>query len=109
MAEDPTKSAKSAAPQAAPKSGASARPDISSAEVEALLERNGSPPAPPGTPQPYDLVARDKIVRGRMPVLDRLNERWVAEFERKLADLIRQPVDVALQEVQLAPYADWLA
>ena len=39
---------------------------------------------PSGTPQPYDLVARDKIVRGRMPVLDRLNERWVTEFQRKL-------------------------
>lgn len=112
MAEDPTTSAKSAAPKAAePKAAAvaPARPDISSAEVEALLDKNGSPAMPPGTPQPYDLVARDKIVRGRMPVLDRLNERWVAEFERKLADLIRQPVEVALQEVQLAPYADWLA
>jgi flagellar motor switch protein FliM len=64
---------------------------------------------PAGTPQPYDLVARDKIVRGRMPVLDRLNERWVTEFQRKLTDLIRQPVEVSLQQVQLAPYGDWLA
>ncbi len=60
-------------------------------------------------PQPYDLVARDRIVRGRMPVLDRLNERWVTDFERKLGELIRQPLEVTLQEVQLAPYGNWLA
>src|SRR5262249_29249796 len=89
---------------------AAQRPDISSAEVEALLDKGKDGAAiAPGTPQPYDLVARDKIVRGRMPVLDRLNERWVTEFQRKLTDLIRQPVEVSLQQVQLAPYGDWLA
>jgi flagellar motor switch protein FliM len=91
--------------------GAPQRPAITNAEVEALL---GKTPAvdgstPPGTPQPYDLVARDRIVRGRMPALDRLNERWVAEFERKLAELIRQPLEAKLQEVQLATYGNWLA
>lgn len=93
-------------------SAASARPDISSAEVEALLEKDKSAAAAgasPGTPRAYDLVARDKIVRGRMPVLDRLNERWVTEFQRRLVELFRQPIDIALQQVHLAPYGDWLA
>ena len=86
------------------------RPDISNAEVEALLAKGKEGAASqPGVPQPYDLVARDRIVRGRMPALDRLNERWVADFERKLGELIRQPLEVALQEVQLAPYGNWLA
>jgi len=85
-----------------------ARADISNAEVEALLEKG--PPAPtPGIPQPFDLVADDRIVRGRMPTLDRLNERWVTEFQRKLGDLIHQPLEVTLQEVQLSPYGKWLA
>ncbi len=86
---------------------AAPRADITGAEVDALLVKNTPPP--PGTPQPYDLVARDRIVRGRMPVLDRLNERWVTEFERKLGELIRQPLEVNLQEVQLAPFGNWLA
>jgi flagellar motor switch protein FliM len=89
--------------------GAGRRPDISSAEVEALLRREKPAIAGSAIPEAYDLVARDKIVRGRMPVLDRLNERWVTDFERRLGDLIRQPVDVALQPVTLAPYGDWLA
>ena len=83
--------------------------DITGEEVDALLVKGRTSGAPPGTPQPYDLVARDRIVRGRMPVLDRLNERWVTDFERKLGELIRQPLEVTLQEVQLAPYGDWLA
>jgi flagellar motor switch protein FliM len=83
------------------------RADISNAEVEALLEK--SPDGTPGVPQAYDLVAQDRIVRGRMPALDRLNERWVTEFQRKLGELIRQPLEVTLQEVQLAPYGKWLA
>jgi flagellar motor switch protein FliM len=87
------------------------RPDISNAEVEALLAKGpqGGAAATPGVPQPYDLVARDRIVRGRMPALDRLNERWVTDFQRKLGELIRQPLEVVLQEVQLAPYGNWLA
>jgi flagellar motor switch protein FliM len=93
------------------KTTASGRPDISNDEVEALLskEKIGTAHAPSGEPRPYDLVARDKIVRGRMPMLDRLNERWVNELQRKLVDLIRQPIEVALQPAQLALYADWLA
>jgi flagellar motor switch protein FliM len=104
MAQEPNQSSPAAGQSAA----AGARADITSAEVDALLDKNKSA-APSGTPQPYDLVARDKIVRGRMPVLDRLNERWVTEFQRKLTELIRQPVEVSLQQVQLAPYGDWLA
>jgi flagellar motor switch protein FliM len=89
--------------------GAPQRPAISNAEVEALLKPAPEGAATPGEPQPYDLVARDRIVRGRMPALDRLNERWVAEFERKLAELLRQPLEAKLQEVQLATYGNWLA
>lgn len=85
------------------------RADITNAEVEALLDKSPGDAAARGVPQPYDLAARDRIVRGRMPVLDRLNERWVTEFQRKLTELIRRPLEVTLQEVQLAPYGNWLA
>jgi flagellar motor switch protein FliM len=91
------------------KAAAPPRADITGAEVDALLVKNNGSSGAAGAPQPYDLVARDRIVRGRMPVLDRLNERWVTDFERKLGELIRQPLEVSLQEVQLAPYGNWLA
>jgi hypothetical protein len=50
-------------PPAAQSAAAGARADITSAEVDALLDKNKDA-APSGTPQPYDLVARDKIVTG---------------------------------------------
>ena len=88
-------------------------PDISNDEVEALLENEkvgeATPDLPAGTPRPYDLVARDKIVRGRMPVLDRINERWVTSLQRDLGELIHQELEVAPQHVQLVGYGEWLA
>lgn len=90
------------------------RPDITDDEVEALLDKaeSGQLPASDhgeGMARPYDLVAPDKIVRGRMPALDRINERWVGEFQRKLESLLRQAVEVSAAEVQLGPYGEWLA
>jgi hypothetical protein len=61
------------------------RADISSAEIEALLQKAKPAIAGSPVPQPYDLVARDKIVRRRMPVLDRLNERWSRSFSASSA------------------------
>jgi flagellar motor switch protein FliM len=86
-----------------------ARPDLSGDEVAALLDKGDALAGPPGTPRPYDLAAPDRIVRGRMPVLDRLNERWVGAFQNDLVALVRQPVEVALQEVQLTAYGEWQA
>jgi flagellar motor switch protein FliM len=93
---------------------ASMNPDISDDEVEALLEKvdSGEVPAAEfsnGVAKPYDLVAPDKIVRGRLPALDRINERWVSHFQRALGELLRQPVEVSVADVQLGPYGEWQA
>jgi flagellar motor switch protein FliM len=85
-----------------------AKPELSTEEIEALVSKRDAPPAP-GTVQPYDLVASDKIVRGRMPALDRLNERWVGDFQRDLVERIRQPVAVELQPAQLRAFGEWQA
>lgn len=88
--------------------------DISDEEVDALLEKVESGELPKsaqstGMAEPYDLVSPDKIVRGRMPVLDRINERWMSNFQQRLAELVRQPIEATVQEVQLGPYAEWQA
>ena len=90
------------------------RPDISDAEVDALLEKVEAgklarSAGATGTAEPYDLVAPDKIVRGRMPVLDSINERWMADFQRRLSELVRQPLEAQLEEVKLGPYGEWQA
>jgi len=87
-------------------------PDISDDEVDALLDKGKTGGMAADAEQgvkPYDLVAPDQIVRGRMPSLDRINERWVGEFRERLARLLRQSVDVALADVQLGSFGEWLA
>src|SRR5690606_13858322 len=78
---------------------------VSSEEVDALL---GEPAAPAGV-VPYQLGVPAKLAAGRMPAFDRLNERWVQEFARKLAERLRKPLEASVREVQLMPYADWQA
>jgi flagellar motor switch protein FliM len=86
-------------------------PKISDAEVDALLEKTEADrqSSAPGIATPYDLVSPETIVRGRMPVLDRINERWTAQFQRKLTELIRRPVEAEIQPVQLGPFGEWQA
>jgi flagellar motor switch protein FliM len=86
---------------------AAARPDLSNAELDALLQNNAAAPA--GAAQPYDLFASDKILRSRMPALDRVNERWVPDFQRELGERIRQPVEAAAQPAVLSTFAEWQA
>jgi len=90
-----------------------AKPDISDEEVDALLENveSGEGSAgmarSPGGVQPYNLIAPDKISRGRMPALDRINERWVGEFQQAVSELVRKPVEVTAHDAQVTAFGEW--
>lgn len=92
-----------------------AEPTVSEEEVDALLEPTESGETPADERQAsavvesYDLVAPDQIMRGRMPALDRINERWVGEFQQALEELVRRPLEVAAQDVQVTAYGTWLS
>ena len=85
--------------------------EVSEEEADALLDESGqaeSRPAP-GEVVGYDLVASERIVRGRMPTLDRVNERWVDHFQTALHEKLMKPVEVRVDDVQVLRYGDWLA
>lgn len=86
---------------------------ISDDEVDALLEKRAmagtAAKARGAGVAAYDLVAPDKISRGRLPALDRVNERWLGEFQRELADLVRRPLEMSMREVQLCSFGEWQA
>ena len=92
--------------QANPQEG---QADISDEEVDALLHKQDSSPAVPGEVRDYDLVAPDQIVRGHMPTLDRINERWVSAFQQALENRQRRPLEVQAEQVKVLRYAEWLA
>ena len=79
-------------------------PEVSSEEVDELLGERAAAGV-----SVYALGVPEKLVSGRMPAFDRLNERWVKEFARELAERLRKPLEAAVREVQLMPYGDWQA
>ena len=105
---DPTPPHESGAAAPASAKAARARPlDVSEEEVDALLaEERAAGAARPDVPRPYNLVAG---ARHRVPVLDRIHERWIGAFGQRLGALVRQDLEIALGGVELMPYADWQA
>ena len=93
---------------------AGTNPEISDEEVDALLEKvesgeetaQGGLPTPDGV-QPYNLIAPEKISRGRMPALDRINERWVGGFQQAVSELVRKPIEVSAHDVQVIAFGEW--
>lgn len=98
----------------APDSADEAR--VSEEEVDALLEgvESGHIASEQGTRIPgevntYDLVAPDHITRGRMPALDRVNERWVGTFQRRLVEIVPGDLQVSAEATQILRYGEWRA
>ena len=44
---------------------------------------------------PFDLTAQDRIIRGRMPTLEMINERFARYTRISLFNLLRRNADVA--------------
>ena len=70
---------------------------LSQDEIDALLHGvdSGSvdtaePPPPPGEARNYDFASQDRIIRGRMPTLEMVNERFVRLWRIGLFSLIQQ-------------------
>lgn len=42
----------------------------------------------------YDFAAQDKVIRGRMPTLDAINDRFARFFRNTLSSLLRRMIDV---------------
>ena len=77
---------------------------LSQEEVDALLkgvvggeietEADLSASRSAGEYQKYDFAAQDKVIRGRMPTLDAINDRFARFFRNTLSGLLRRMVDV---------------
>jgi flagellar motor switch protein FliM len=58
--------------------------------------------------RPYDFTSQEKIVRGKMPSLDIINERLARTFRISLASDIRKIVDVINVNVNITKFYDFL-
>jgi flagellar motor switch protein FliM len=56
----------------------------------------------------YDLASQDRIVRGRMPTLEMINERFARYTRISMFNLLRRSADVAVGGVQVMKFGEYV-
>ena len=87
---------------------------LSQEEVDALLKgvtgEVDEAPAAESTdgPRPYDLATQERIVRGRMPTLEIINERFARLMRLGLFNLMRRNPEVSVGPVKVQKYNEFI-
>lgn len=61
-----------------------------------------------GSAHSYDLTSQDRIVRGRMPTLEMVNERFARYTRISLFNLLRRAADVAVGGIQIQKFGEYV-
>jgi len=85
-------------------------------EIDALLhgvtngdvETAGDDHLEDGSAVNYDFTSQDRIVRGRMPTLDMVNERFARFFRISLFNLLRRSAEISVGGVQMLKFAEYI-
>ncbi len=56
----------------------------------------------------YDLTNQQRIVRGRLPILDTINERFARFMRLSMQDLLRRPCDASVGGLQVSKFTDYI-
>ncbi len=86
---------------------------LSQDEVDALLEGasdtpDSDAPAAPGGVRPYDLATQERIVRGRMPTLELVHERFARNLRVGLFNFMRRNPEISVGPVKVQKYSAFL-
>lgn len=88
---------------------------LSQDEVDALLKGvNGdeddakAEAHDPSEVRPYDLATQERIVRGRMPTLEIINERFARLLRIGLFNFFRRSVEISVGPVRVSKYSDFI-
>ena len=77
---------------------------VDSGDVETEVE--AAPPA--GTAQRYDFTTQDRIVRGRMPTLEMINERLARNLRQSLFEMLRRSPVISLEGIQISKFGEYV-
>lgn len=61
-----------------------------------------------GTATQYDFTSQDKIVRGRLPTLEMINERFARYMRISLFTMLRRTSEIAVGGVQMLKFAEYV-
>ena len=87
---------------------------LSQDEIDALLHGVDSgavetePPPEPGEARSYDFASQDRIVRGRLPTLEMINERFARTWRIGLFNLLRRSADLSVRGVELIRFGEYM-
>ena len=89
---------------------------LSQEEIDALLEVAGNDGVAAGTAapaghtkiEPYDLARQERIVRGRMPALELIHERFSRNIRIALFNFMRRNPEVTIDPVVVGKYATFM-
>lgn len=87
---------------------------LSQDEIDALLhgvddgDIDTESDADSGEAKVYDLTSQDRIVRGRMPTLEMINERFARYTRISMFNLLRRTADVSVGGVQIQKFGEYV-
>lgn len=87
---------------------------LSQDEIDALLhgvddgDIETESDAEPGQISSYDLTSQDRIVRGRMPTLEMINERFARYTRISMFNLLRRTADVSVGGIQIQKFGEYV-
>ncbi len=87
---------------------------LSQDEVDALLKGVNGDDGEPEAPQDlsavrdYNLATQERIVRGRMPTLEIINERFARLFRVGLFNFMRRTAEVSVGPVKVSKYSEFI-
>lgn len=87
---------------------------LSQAEIDTLLHGVDSgavdtePAAARGEARPYNLAARDRIVRGRLPTLEMIDERFSRLFHASLFGLLQRSPELSSYGIKMQKFGEYV-
>jgi flagellar motor switch protein FliM len=83
-------------------------------EIDALLRGvdDGAvptepPPHTPGEVRPFDIATQVRLVRGRMPTLEMINDRFARQFRLGLFNMIRRTAEISVAPVKVQKFSEY--
>lgn len=61
-----------------------------------------------GSAAAYDFTSQDRIVRGRLPTLEMINERFVRYFRISLFNYLRRSAEISVSGVQILKFSEYV-
>lgn len=89
---------------------------LSQDEIDALVngvdsgdvQTESDEPAAPGEARSFDFATQDRIVRGRLPSLEMVNERFARYFRIGLFNLLRRSAEISVEGIDMIKFMEYV-